>query len=341
MTLNAPIKFSDAARGVDITLHGAPEPSIRIQYHAAEQGIELVLTAALTDTHGPFSKPLAELASVIAEPGASQHDEARLRFANLARRAGLALPFAARTLRSGVNWLFTSREDTNYSYDLTPRNQMHLAHTLAAVTGRPAVEMAAYLAEPAANEALTQHIMTQIDNLPTALRAVADCKPRYARRLGWYALARALKPTLVVETGVDKGLGGVLMCAALLRNADEGRPGRYLGTDIRPSAGYLVSGAYAAVGSVAYGDSLASLAKIDEPIGIFINDSDHSLDYETREYQLIAKHLRDTSIIISDNAYVTDALANFAAQTDRRFLFFREDTADHFYPGAGIGLAYK
>jgi predicted O-methyltransferase YrrM len=341
MTPIKPTTFSDQPSGVELTVHGQPDPRMTLTYRAAAQGLDLTATASLTQNHGSFSMTLAELGAVLAEPGAPQHDEARLRFANLARRAGLALPFAARSIRNGINWLLTSREDTNFSYDLTAQNQMHLAHALAAVTGRTAAEMAAHIAEPAADDALTRHIVGQFDSLPPQLRAVADREPRFGRRLGWYALVRALKPKLVIETGVDKGLGGVLLCAALLRNAAEGQPGRYIGTDIRASAGYLVAGAYAAVGSIAYGDSLASLAKITEPIDLFINDSDHSLDYEAREYQLIAPRLTETSTIISDNAHVTDALADFAAQTGRRFLFFREQPAEHFYPGAGIGFAFK
>ena len=39
----------------------------------------------------------------------------------------------------------------------------------------------------------------------------------YGRRLGWYALVRALKPRTVVETGADKGLGSCVLAALRLR----------------------------------------------------------------------------------------------------------------------------
>jgi predicted O-methyltransferase YrrM len=172
-------------------------------------------------------------------------------------------------------------------------------------------------------------------------RAVSDREPRYARRIGWYALVRALKPRLVVETGIDKGLGSVVLCAALRRNAAEGAAGRYVGTDIRPEAGHLLRPPYADVGEVRYGDSLASLAQIADPIDLFINDSDHSAAYEGQEYATIAPRLSAQAVIVGDNAYATDELAAFAERTGRRFVFWREQPAAHFYPGAGIGFAFR
>ncbi len=38
---------------------------------------------------------------------------------------------------------------------------------------------------------------------------------------------------------MDKGLGSVVLAAALLRNAAEGHPGRLTSLDINPEAGYL------------------------------------------------------------------------------------------------------
>ena len=61
----------------------------------------------------------------------------------------------------------------------------------------------------------------------------ADLDVRFGRRLGWYAFIRVIKPKVVIETGVDKGLGSILLCSALLRNKEEGFEGKYYGTDSR------------------------------------------------------------------------------------------------------------
>lgn len=110
--------------------------------------------------------------------------------------------------------------------------------------------------------------------------------------------------------------------------------------DLRPEAGYLLSGKYAEFGEILRGDSIESLQRFDKAIDVFINDSDHSIDYETREYQTIAPRLHAGSFIIGDNSHVTPALRDFAIATGRRFLFFHEKPYRHWYPGGGIGLAF-
>ena len=158
--------------------------------------------------------------------------------------------------------------------------------------------------------------------------------------MGWYAFARILKPRVIVETGVDKGHGSVVLCAALIRNEREGFPGQYYGTDINPRAGYLLIAPYRRVGKVLYGDSLQSLSKINE-IDVFINDSDHSADYERREYEAILPRLRPGGIILGDNSHVTSILAKFSEEHGRQFLFFQEQPENHWYPGAGIGISFE
>jgi hypothetical protein len=338
MSLKQPVSFDDSARGVKLTIHAGDVPKASLAFRTPDQKTELTATVTLDADQ---AVALADLAAVIDAPGASHLEEQRLRFANLGRRAAMALPRAATTLQAIARWLLASREDTNYTYDLTPQNRLHLAHFVAVVTGRGVDEIKGYMAELENDAQLAAHIAAAFDSQSNKLRAVADRRGRYGRRLGWYALVRALKPGLVVETGIDKGLGCVVLCAALLRNTAEGRAGRYLGTDIRPEAGALLTGVYAEVGKVRYGDSIASLKTLTDPIDFFINDSDHSADYEGREYETIAGLLSPNAVLVGDNAHVTDRLAAFAEATGRRFAFFREQPEDHFYAGAGIGLAFR
>ena len=67
-------------------------------------------------------------------------------------------------------------------------------------------------------------------------------------------------------------------------------------------------------------------------IGLFINDSDHSADYEYREYRIIEPLLGPDSVVPGDNAHATE--------TGLNFLFFNEEPLNHWYPGAGIGIAF-
>ena len=246
--------------------------------------------------------------------------------------------YAAR-IKPALPWLIRSRETSNFTYDLTPRNLEHLAHMLAVATARPKQVMALYLRELLDDAELKSAVLRRVAELPSEAAGI-DATAKFGRRVGWYALVRALKPRVVVETGVEKGMGAVVLCAALLRNRAEGHAGRYLGTDIDSAAGMLLCEPYSAMGRILYGDSIESLMALEESVDLFINDSDHSAEYEAQEYRVIEPKLTDGAMIVADNAHVSDELLRFAESSGRKFLFFREEPAEHWYLGAGIGLAY-
>ena len=243
--------------------------------------------------------------------------------------------------RNFIRWLVASREIGNYTYDLTATNKRYLISFVAHLTATPRTEIEAYLAELDNDHALRAHILRATRESPA--RRFADERVDYGRRLGWYVLGRALKPRLVIETGVDKGLGSCVLAAMILRNRDEGYEGRYIGTEIDPTAGYLFSGRYAEAGQIIYNDSIKTLESLCDEIDFFVNDSDHSATYEAREYQVIESKLSNRALIIGDNAHESagsDALCRFAEATGRDFVFFQESPKDHFYAGAGIGAAF-
>jgi hypothetical protein len=237
-----------------------------------------------------------------------------------------------------VSWLAKSREQSNFTYELTDLNQKQLAGTIDAVTNCGIVNCQSYFEEVKQDRGLRQHLNRK--TLESPFGSTADLGGGFGRRIGWYAFVRITKPRIVVETGVDKGLGSCVIASALIRNAAEGFPGKYIGTDINPHAGYLFADSYASAGEILYGDSIESLSSISEPIDLFINDSDHSETYEANEYRVIHSKLRPGAIVIGDNAHATSALFDYSLRTNRRFLFFAEKPKDHFYPGAGIGISF-
>lgn len=238
-----------------------------------------------------------------------------------------------------LRWSVDSREDTNYTYALTDDSLLYLAHTVAVVSGVSPATVQQYFREAQTDEALRDYVLEKTKT--SSYRRVADLRVEFGRRLGWYALVRIMKPGVVIETGVDKGLGAVLLCSALLRNRAEGAPGRYYGTDIAPKAGYLLDGIYKEVGQVLYGDSITSLKAFDKPIDLFINDSDHSATYELEEYKVVLPKLTPTGILLSDNAHVASSLAQLSLEAGRKFVYYPEVPKDHWYPGAGIGFSFQ
>ena len=238
-----------------------------------------------------------------------------------------------------LRWLFTSREHHNYTYDLTALNRAHLAWFVSNVCDVPIESVQGWMAELESDTELRSHI--ERSTAASARRGLADRQVRYARRIGWYAIVRAVKPAHVVETGVDKGLGTCVLAAALLRNAQEGSPGRVTALDINPEAGYLTTAQpWAGVIDLVIGDSIASLARLDRPVDLFLHDSDHAAAHERNEFNAVEPLLADRALLLTDNVTATDVLMTYAGETKRRFLAFREEPARHWYPGDGIGAAW-
>lgn len=258
---------------------------------------------------------------------------------NLIRRLFTASRYYNKKYWQIIKWAFKSKEYTNFTYNISALNVAYLANTISIVSNVSYQKVVDYINEAIKDEELKKNIIETTRK--SKYKKYADLEIRFGRRLGWYAFVRILKPKVVVETGVDKGLGSVLICSALLKNKEEGFEGKYYGTDINPEAGYLLTGKYKEVGEILYGDSIESLSKFTENIDIFINDSDHSADYEYNEYKTIESLLSDNSIILGDNAHCTDKLAIFSNETNRNFFFFKEEPENHWYPGAGIGISFR
>jgi predicted O-methyltransferase YrrM len=254
------------------------------------------------------------------------------RFARIARHD-------AKVLRASARWLFGSREHHNFTYDLTPLSREHMAWFVSVVCDTPVGQVRRYFTELERDDALREHI--ERSTAASARRGLADRQVRYARRIGWYAMVRARRPAHVVETGVDKGLGTVVLAAALLRNAAEGEPGLLTSIDINPEAGYLAQAApWREVVTLVVADSLDALAGLDKPVDLFLHDSDHTIKHERREFQAIEPKLAAGAMLITDNAMKTDVLPKYAEKTGRRYLAYRETPADHWFPGDGIGVAW-
>jgi predicted O-methyltransferase YrrM len=231
-------------------------------------------------------------------------------------------------------WAKARSEESNFLYNIDQRTRTNLANLLATLFGGKPETYRAYFREIDEDKPFYAHITTRLrEALPDATSI------HIGRRLGWYAIARATKPKLIIETGVDFGLGSCTLCAALLRNTADGFPGRYIGTDINPAAGRIFTEPYRSMGDIAYGDSIETLSRMKEPIDLFVNDSDHSAKYEGKEYETIAPLLSDQSVILGDNSHTNTVLADFSERHGRRFAFFHEVPADHWYPGAGIGVS--
>lgn len=240
-------------------------------------------------------------------------------------------------IKLAKQWSYKRTEFSNYYYDLTERNKRDLAFTISQITNVSVEEVQGYFHEISTNDEVSNRLM-EFRMIHPELR---DSSMQIARRVGWYAFIRIAKPRLVIETGVHNGVGALIICEALRKNLQQDFLGEYLGTDINPKAGELLKGHHREIGQVIIQDSLETLRDIKSEVDIFINDSDHTFDYEMAEYKTIYKKLSPHSIILGDNSHETDALRDFSQLNMRNFLFFQEVPLNHFCFGSGIGISYQ
>jgi hypothetical protein len=232
---------------------------------------------------------------------------------------------------AAARFLLLDPETDNYTYDID--NTDELVRFLPSVLGVSSEQAAQYLAEIAGDETLRGALEARFASRPRRKR-----RALYGRRIGWYIVTRAEKPTLVVETGVHDGLGSSVFLRALERNAEEGHEGRLVGIDIDPQAGWLIPDWLRDSFTFVCADSLTALRSITS-VDIFLHDSDHRAQYEAAEFSAVRSGLSSRAILLSDNAHATDVLRRFAEEQGWPYAYWHERPLRHFYPGGGIGIA--
>jgi predicted O-methyltransferase YrrM len=265
----------------------------------------------------------------------------RRRIATSAIARGAALPlrtmivarYDAHLIGRSVDWLLRGRETTNFTYDLNSLNRDQLCWFISAVTGAEIGQVRTWMQELEDDSHLAEHLTRRLSSNPR--RRICATEPHWARRSGWYAIVRAAQPDHVVETGTHLGLGSCVIAAALLRNGH----GRLTTIDIDPEAGYLIGEPWASVVDRRVGDSTDMLGALRD-VDMFLHDSLHTYDYETRELTAVEPSLHPDAIILSDNAHESAALSDWAERSGRHYLFFKEQPLDHWWPGDGIGAAW-
>jgi len=255
-------------------------------------------------------------------------------------RLFIALREIIRFTSSLTSWLLGSREHTNFTYDIDAVSRAYLAGTVAVVTRTSKADIDGYFSE--LENDLELHRALRQRAVEVGARFGVDKVPKYGRRLAWYALTRASKPELIVETGVDKGLGAMVLAAALLRNAQGGHKGRLVAVDSNPRSGCLVEAPFSEFIDLRIGDSLEVIDSLrDEMVDLFIHDSDHRYLHETAELERILPRLSPFGFLVSDAATESTALADFAARNGLNFLFAPEYPINHWSRGQGLGVARR
>lgn len=234
-------------------------------------------------------------------------------------------------LRRRVSFIFLDPEIESFSFELEDENEAMAE--LGAALGYPQGELLGYAAEtrsdPELNDRLVRHTRWRID---------VKRRPPLGHRLAWYVIVRALKPELIVETGIYLGLGSLVLLRALERNRQEGHPGTLMSFDISPSAGTMVRGDVREgwqrfVGST--GDLLGPALE-GRRVGMLIQDTPHTQENQRVEYGAALANADDRLLLLDASGGSAGGLEELCAKRGGSYHNVVLRSHQHVFPGANI-----
>lgn len=233
-----------------------------------------------------------------------------------------------------LRYLLFDSELDNYTFDLADEDE--LARAVAEAVDASPVRIRELFDELRTDARFDSDVRAR-----TRGRLDVKRRPPLGRRLGWYALVRELRPQLVVECGVQDGIGSTVLLRALERNVEEGAPGRLLSFDAMPGAGWMVPDRlrqhWQLVTAYIERPTLDSVLAGKE-VGLVIEDTGAGHDVERLSYEGALEHAAHRLVLVSASAQVSSALKDLA---DERSLPYRQVAGrpkDHFHPGIPTGL---
>jgi predicted O-methyltransferase YrrM len=242
---------------------------------------------------------------------------------------GRAVRRSGHQLRRHWQFVLGSPEPDNYTYQIS--NEAELAAWAADVAR----------CDRAAARTLVQEPSHDVELANRLRAATADHwlwtkpSPPFGKRLGWYALARALRPRRVIEIGAHDGLGSMLLLRALELNQREGHSGTLTSFDVNPAAGWLVGQHPLWELRIQSSDEgLPEVVSPAAPVDMLIYDGWHTFEAEYADLRAAADHLSSDGVLVSDDAQVTRALARLCEELGFAYSEFQELPLGHFYPGA-------
>ena len=293
--------------------------------------------------------------SVQAPPDSGGPRRARLPWQALARQAAQRVGLDPRYLRR-VRWVhkaravqrsdkpfrdhwrfvLTSPEPDNYTYEIA--NEEDLARWAAAVVRCDLDVATAFISEPDRDVTLSARLRAA-----TAGHWLwSKRSPPFGKRLGWYALTRALRPRLVIETGTHDGLGSLLLLRALELNGQDGYPGKLVSFDVNPSAGWLIGEHQLwELRLEASQEGMSEVLAAEGALDMFIYDGWHTYEAERADLEIAAAHLSENGVLLSDDAQVSRALRDVSGRLGFDYLEFQEIPLGHFYAGAVLAAGRR
>ena len=235
----------------------------------------------------------------------------------------------------GLRYLLLDPEVESFTFDV-----VNEAELVAFVAGALDVETDVvwqWIAEthhdPELNERFASHI-------PLRRLSVKRRNPP-GNRLAWYVVVRALKPALVVESGILNGMGSLVLLRALAHNEREGSPGRLVSFDPVPDSGWLVPERLRGAWERHTETTTDGLERALEgrEVGVFVHDSHHEAGIQRHEFETALRHAAPEMAILDGGGLRTEVLREIAGARGVEHRYFCEQPRNHVYKPVGTGLA--
>ena len=235
----------------------------------------------------------------------------------------------------GLRYVLWDPEVESFSYEIDNRDELEAF--IAELFELPAPEVAGYLAEVDADPELNERLWAR-------MRWRLDVKTRLplGNRMLWYGLARALKPRLIVETGIYQGLGSLVLLRALARNATEGHEGELISIDADPHAGVVVGDAPQPRWRKVVGltGEVLEEAVAGRQVDMLIQDTPHTYENQCHEFGVAIAHAAPRLVLLDSSGGSTPALRQACERRKASLALFRDRPRGHFYthPGTQVGV---
>jgi Methyltransferase domain len=238
-------------------------------------------------------------------------------------------PWEGRPVRK-ARYVLADPEIDTFTYPVA--NLAEMSECLSEVLEHPAEELQAYVEEACADPELGPLLSREI-----GLRAIYMKRkpPLPAHHLAAWALIRARKPRLVVETGILEGLGSRTMLRALQLNSEEGHGGRLISFDILPGAGKgLVPERLRGSWEPIYEPTPEALAEHLQGLEVdfFLHDSVQDYYHLEAEVAEVLPFMIPGGILMTVAGW-TGVLDQLSERIGGRSRKFQERPLDHFYSG--------
>lgn len=235
-------------------------------------------------------------------------------------------------------WVVRSKEFNNWTYNTTSDNKHVLCNMISMITGESVATILDYLKELEGDEELRNIIKTR--NGDPELRWQSDPDLRPGRRISYYLLVRAMKPEVVMEAGLDKGYGSLLIARALKLNEAEGITGKYYGIEFDPrkTIPFFVRDIYEHA-KVVRGDSVEFIEQYQGQIDLFIHDTVPDDVHMARQLNGVLPKLNERGVILS--VWTTKFLLSYARLNELYLLTHQDETVDHPHPGSRLAFVFK